>query len=82
MTIVSVLEFRKDAAGIIRRLKKGQRMVLSYRGRPVARLEPVGPETVSGDDPIYALAGLAMDGGVSLSNREMDEVIYGERGVH
>lgn len=36
-----MLEFRKDAAGFLKRIAKGERFVLSHRGRPAARLEPV-----------------------------------------
>jgi antitoxin (DNA-binding transcriptional repressor) of toxin-antitoxin stability system len=36
-----MLEFRKNAQGILRRVGRGERFVLSHRGRPAARLEPV-----------------------------------------
>jgi len=75
MTTVSVLEFRKDAAKIIRRLEQGQRMILSYRGRPVARMEPWVKGAADADDPIYSLASLAIDG-EACTNEEMDRVIY------
>ncbi len=41
MKTVSMLEFRKNAEGILRRVAKGERFLLSHRGRPAARLEPV-----------------------------------------
>ncbi|MBP7829954.1 MAG: type II toxin-antitoxin system prevent-host-death family antitoxin [Kiritimatiellae bacterium] len=76
MTAVSLLEFRKDAGGVLNRVRRGQSLLLTVRGKPVARLEPVkrkaGPE-----DPLYRLADLAAEDGVSLSNAEMDRGIYG-----
>lgn len=41
MKTVTMLEFRKDAAGYRRRVAKGERFVLSHRGQPSARLEPI-----------------------------------------
>lgn len=41
MKTVTMLEFRKHAEGVLRRVAKGERFVLSHRGRPAARLEPL-----------------------------------------
>jgi prevent-host-death family protein len=41
MRTVTMLEFRRDAEGILRRVAKGGRFVLSHRGGPAARLEPI-----------------------------------------
>ena len=41
MKTVTMLEFRQDAEGVLRRVAKGERLVLSHRGKPAARLEPV-----------------------------------------
>jgi len=73
MKTVSMLELRQ----IIREVRRGQAMVLTYRGKPVLRLEPLVAEEVPPDDPFFALAGHADDSGEPLSNREMDETIYG-----
>ena len=40
MKTVSMLEFRKNAMEIVKGVQRGQRVVLTYRGEPVARLEP------------------------------------------
>jgi antitoxin (DNA-binding transcriptional repressor) of toxin-antitoxin stability system len=76
MKTISMLEFRRDAERIIRQIQAGERLVLTYRGKPVARLEPVLETAVDADDPFYALYRLADAGGKPLSNREMDEIIY------
>ena len=76
MKTVSMLEFRRHAQEIVERVRDGQRMLLTYRGKPMARLEPPEP-AVSAEDPIYSLSDLADDTGSSLTNRQMDEEIYG-----
>ena len=77
METVSMLEFRRDAEAIIRKAQQGKRMVLTYRGKPVMRLEPIVAEEVSEDDPFYTLDELAVAAGKSLSNKQMDKIIYG-----
>ena len=76
MQSVSMVEFRHRAQDVVERVRRGQRLMLTYRGKDIARIEPVEAQTTAGD-PFYALAGLADADGKSLSNREMDEAIYG-----
>jgi antitoxin (DNA-binding transcriptional repressor) of toxin-antitoxin stability system len=78
MKTVSLLEFRKNADKIIRWSRQGVRMVMTYRGRPVMRLEPVLGEAINDDDPFLLLDGIADGKGESLSNEEMDGIIYGK----
>ena len=76
MTTVSMVEFRKNGKGVLQRVLRGQRLLLTYRGKPVAHLVPVRAETPPMDDPFYSLHTLA-DGGVEgLSNSEMDRILY------
>ena len=76
MQTVSMLEFRQNTASVLQRLQRGERLVLTYRGQPVARLEPLGTETLTADDPIYTLHQLAHNSAENLSNDEMDALIY------
>ncbi len=78
MKSISVLEFRQRAKSILASVGKGQSIVLTYRGKPVARLEPIGITTVDCDDPFYRLNELAIRSGKSLTNSEMDQLVYGE----
>ena len=73
---VSMLEFRQNAEQIIQRVRRGVRLVLTYRGKPVMRLEPVREDFVREDDPIYGLAGHAARGGKPLTNAQMDAIVY------
>ena len=54
-------------------------MILTYRGKPVLRLEPIEANEVSEDDPIYHLDKLvpADARGESLTNEEIDRIVYG-----
>jgi prevent-host-death family protein len=72
-----MLEFRKNAERVLKDVRSGQSLVLTYRGRPVARLEPIRPQQGPVDDPIYRLAELADREGEPLSNLEIDEIVYG-----
>jgi antitoxin (DNA-binding transcriptional repressor) of toxin-antitoxin stability system len=76
MKAVSMLEFRLHANEIIRKITRGQRMVLTYRGKSVARLEPFVEQAVSPDDPFYSLAELADSRKGSMTNREIDKALY------
>lgn len=78
MKSISVLEFRQRVKAILASVERGQRVVLTYRGKPVARLEPIGHAKVDGDDPFYRLNDLAAKSGKSLTNSEMDRLVYGE----
>ena len=41
MKSVTMLEFRQNAQSVLRRVAKGERLLLSHRGKPAARLEPL-----------------------------------------
>jgi antitoxin (DNA-binding transcriptional repressor) of toxin-antitoxin stability system len=77
MQTVSVLEFRKNAEKFIRWSRQGKRMLMTYRGRPVMRLEPVEKDKVGKDDPFLQLDGIAGGKKERLSNREIDGIVYG-----
>lgn len=78
MKTISMLDFRLHAEQIIAQVQKGQRMILTRRGKPVARLEPINHETVDTDDPFYTLCELSAVSGESLSNSQIDDILYGK----
>lgn len=78
MKTVSLLDFRHDAERILAQVQQGQRMILTRRGKPVARLEPVSNETIGSEDAFYRLGELSSEGGDSLTNNQIDEIIYGQ----
>lgn len=77
MKSVSLLEFRQKAQSVLSYIQQGQGVILTYRGKPVARLEPVASRSASQDDPFYSLDQLSSLCGESLSNDEIDRVVYG-----
>lgn len=72
-----MLEFRNNAERILGKVQKGERLILTHRGKPVARLEPIVDIGPKADDPIYSLTDLAVDS-KSLTNAEMDSIVYGQ----
>jgi antitoxin (DNA-binding transcriptional repressor) of toxin-antitoxin stability system len=62
MKTVTTLEFRKDAERILRRVAKGERFLLSHRGRAAARLEPLNvPDSPNSDsDPFLTIGQRAL----------------------
>lgn len=80
MRSLSMLEFRRDAAKALDAVRRGERLLLTYRGKAVARLEPVRPKTltVADDDPMLRVDDFAVDGqGGRLTNADIDRTLYG-----
>jgi prevent-host-death family protein len=80
MRTLTILEFRRGASRALKAVERGERFVITYRGRPVARLEPIArtPRGADRDDPIFRIEEFAVDGpGTPLSNRGIDDVLYG-----
>ena len=80
MKTISMLEFRRNARRALDAVRRGERLVLTYRGKPIARIEPVLPEgsDVPDDDPLLRVDDFAVEGvGGALANEEIDRLIYG-----
>jgi prevent-host-death family protein len=77
MEKVTLLEFRRDAVAVIRKVRRGKRLIMTYRGKPVMRLEPIAATTPCPEDPIYKLGELATSAGQPLTNEEIDKIVYG-----
>jgi len=76
MERVSILQFRRQAAAIIRKVQQGKRLIVTYRGKPVMRLEPIRAQPISPEDPFYTLDQLAVADGAALTNEEIDQIVY------
>jgi antitoxin (DNA-binding transcriptional repressor) of toxin-antitoxin stability system len=80
MKTITMLEFRRHARRALDALRRGERLVLTYRGEPVARLEPIEPHAtaVAENDPLLHVDDYAVDGpGGSLENDDIDRLLYG-----
>jgi prevent-host-death family protein len=76
---LSLVEFRRDAKRALDAVCRGERIVLTYRGRPVARLEPVRPKArvIPENDPFLRIEDFAVDGpGERLPNDDIDSLLY------
>jgi antitoxin (DNA-binding transcriptional repressor) of toxin-antitoxin stability system len=62
---------------IVEQVRAGQAVVLTHRARPALRLEPIRPATVEANDPVYRLGELAKRRGTSLTNHQIDNIVYG-----
>jgi prevent-host-death family protein len=76
MKTISMLELRKSADAVLREVQEGQSFVLTYRGKPVACLEPVRKRSAGDDDSIYSLDELASDKLEPLTNDVIDWIVY------
>jgi len=82
MKTVTMLEFRQNAEAVLRRVAKGERLVLSHRGKPAARLEPLtaGPSAVPVADPFLGIGDRATRSPKGKTNHaEIDRILYGGR---
>jgi antitoxin (DNA-binding transcriptional repressor) of toxin-antitoxin stability system len=80
MKTVTMLEFRKNAEGILRRLGRGERFVLSHRGRPAARLEPICAPRASdpAKDPFLTIGRRAVPSPKGKTRHaDIDRILYG-----
>jgi prevent-host-death family protein len=75
MKRISITDLRRNAKRFIKRIEKGERFILTRRGKPMARLEPIIDKTKDVDDPFYSIADLATKSG-SLTNERIDEILY------
>lgn len=69
-----MLELRLNTEKIIKLVQSGQSLILTRRGNPVARIEPIKKETQDPIDPFFLLSGIGKV--ASLSNAAMDGIIY------
>ncbi len=80
MKTVTMLQFRRDAEGILRRVARGERFVLSHRGRPAARLEPVdAPQELDPNkDPFLNIGRRATPSPKGkTAHPDIDRILYG-----
>ena len=62
---------------ILRAVKAGRSLTLTYRRKPLARIVPLKEDALAENDPIFHLDELAEPIG-PLSNAEIDALVYGQ----
>lgn len=75
-----MLELRQNAQSVLRRIAKGERFLLSHRGKPAARLEPL--VTASNDllsnDPFLMIGSRATASPKGKTKHaDIDRIVYG-----
>lgn len=85
MKEVTMLEFRQNAEAIIRKIQQGGGMLLTYRGKPVLKLEPVklkNKKVAKKNDSLLTICELSQQWDSSadssqLTNDDIDRIVYG-----
>ena len=74
---ISTHEMRFQFRRVLRAVKAGRSLTLTYRNKPLARIVPLKPDTeISPHDAVFRLHELAEPIG-PLTNAEIDAAIYG-----
>ena len=76
---ISTNELRFHFDKVLASVRAGRSLTLTYRNKPLARIEPILPLEVNipDNDPLYHLDQFAEDLG-SLTNEEIDQALYGK----
>ena len=80
MKTITMLEFRHNAQSVLRRVAKGERLLLSHRGKPAARLEPLTTtaNNVLSDDPFLRIGSRARASPKGKTRHaDIDRIVYG-----
>jgi antitoxin (DNA-binding transcriptional repressor) of toxin-antitoxin stability system len=77
---ITMLEFRRGAGRLFKRLARGEHFVLTHRGKPVARLEPpdVSALPARSKDRVFRIEDYVVDGSETpFDHRDIDLIVYG-----
>lgn len=80
MKTITMLEFRRNAQSVLRRVAKGERLLLSHRGKPAARLEPLttAPNNALANDPFATIGSRAIASPKGKTRHaDIDRIVYG-----
>ena len=74
---ISTHEMRFQFGRVLRAVKEGRSLTLTYRNKPLARIIPLKQgRQIPADDPVFRLDELAEPIG-PLSNTAIDRAVYG-----
>ena len=80
MKTITMLELRQNAQSVLRRIAKGERLLLSHRGKPAARLEPLvtAPYDVLSNDTFLTIGSRATASPKGKTRHaDIDRIVYG-----
>jgi prevent-host-death family protein len=76
--MISTHQMRFEFDRVLKAVKAGRSLTLTYRNKPLARIVPLDEQTsIPEDDPIFRLHELAEPVG-PLTNVEIDQLVYGQ----
>jgi|GEM_PF-5990138 len=81
MKRVSMVELRTNFEDVVKALRQGVRVLLTYRGRELAHIEPVRkPRPAGGIDPLWRVAENAVPSPLGpLDHGSIDTDVYGQQ---
>jgi len=72
-----MVDLRLRTDYVLREIRRGRALRLTYRGQPLADILPAMVDRDAAEDPaVYRLAEQAESGMGSLTNAEIDRVVY------
>ena len=80
MKTITMLELRQNAQSVLRRIAKGERLLLSHRGKPAARLEPLATASnnVRSNDSFLTIGSRATASPKGKTRHaNIDRILYG-----
>ena len=78
MKTISTSELRSRTRSLVRTLAGGVSVSLTYRGHKLASILPLKSKNgVAANDPLYSFHRLADKRAKSLTDREIDRLVYG-----
>lgn len=76
MKTITMLDLRNDSESVVSALKRGVSILLTYRGKKLAVLNPYVEEYPSGSDPFFTVCEKAVDAPDLDSSKSDDDLIY------
>jgi antitoxin (DNA-binding transcriptional repressor) of toxin-antitoxin stability system len=80
MTSITMLDLRKNSNILLEKLKRKEKILLSFRGKPVATIHPIAQESDwESDSFLQFINSIPKSNGKKpkLSNEEIDSLVYG-----
>jgi len=81
MTSITMLELRKNSNVLLEKLKRKEKILLSFRGKPVATIHPISQESDWETDSFLQFINSISKSSskkTKLSNEEIDSLVYGK----
>ena len=80
MTSITMLDLRKNSNILLEKLKKKEKILLSFRGKPVATIHPISQESDWESDSFldfFNSIPKSTNKKSKISNEEIDSLVYG-----